>query len=353
MSKPRVIVVDDSAVMRKLLEMGIEQSGACEVVATAADPYEAWEKIKEHSPDAITLDVQMPRMNGIVFLERLMHQHPIPVVMVSSVTQEGCEATLRALELGAADFVTKPARGSETSTAALVDEVVAKLRRAVSQAPDPVPDGQSRSFRQARTVSASHLNLHPTGLVIGGNSGGVEALRRLVKELPRLCPPVLVSHYLPSPMQKVMIAQLQRQCSVDVREAKAGDEVCKGTVYFAPAEVHMVIKPKDVSRAVIELQSTERVNGCRPSVDVLFASCGKVWANRTMAVLLDGIGVDGRAGLRDLAGIGATAIFQCESLADTDTWASAGSSPSNPRSSGIQRMLLRDVSKVLAALTLS
>jgi two-component system chemotaxis response regulator CheB len=350
--KRRILIVDDSAVMRKLLETGIRHSGDLDVVATARDAYEAWDKIKEFSPDAITLDVHMPRMDGLVFLERLMRQHPMPVVMVSSITQDGCEATLRALELGALDFVTKPAQGANEAAGEMLHDVVCKLRRAIAvgvahQSNHVITAGAPVQ----RIVSGAQMNPRTVGLVLGGNSGGTEALRQLVRSLSKHCPPTVISHFLPAPMQRVMIAQLQRQCQAEVREARAGDEVKQGLVLIAPLDLHIAVNPSEKRQPVVSLTRGTPLNGCRPSVDLLFQSCAKVWGNQSTAILLDGIGADGRAGLRELTAAGATAIFQCEATGDAERCAWVGNSTGAKKDLPIRRMPLKDIRRLLSTLT--
>lgn len=352
-SMRRILVIDDSAVMRKLLETGIHHSGELEVVAAARDAYEAWDKIKEFSPDAITLDVNMPRMNGLEFLERLMRQHPIPVVMVSSITQEGCEATLRALELGALDFVTKPTQGTSESTSDMLHDVVSKLRRAIAVG---VP-GRANHLANAQAKRSSSLdkmaNPRATGLAVGGNSGGTEALRRLVRALPKNCPPTVVSHFLPAPMHRVMVAQLQRQCQAEVREARADDKLEQGLVLLAPSDLHLMVSQSGDLQRSVSLIRGAAVNGCRPSVDLLFQSCATAWGDRTVAILLDGIGVDGRAGLRDLAAAGATTIFQCESDRDLERCVFANDPATGTGYVPVRRMRLQDITHLLSTLTLT
>jgi len=340
-SKPRVVIVDDSAVMRKLLEAGLSQSGRFDVVGTARDPYEAWELIKTLAPDAITLDVQMPRMDGLVFLERLMHQRPLPVVMVSALTQNGCEATLRALELGAVDFVGKPPIGSVDGTAILLSEIVAKLQRAVSTQVNP------KLATEHGTGAAVGYARHARFIAIGGNSGGIDALRRILKALTASCSPVVVSHFLPNSMVQAMLIQMQRQSSAQIRLAQHGDELRSGTVLWAPFDKHLGLR-KTIQGYAVELMGGDAINGCRPSVDHLFRSCVMLEERQFLAVLLDGVGVDGQSGLKHVEAHGALAILQRERPSAHEVQRLAESAVREQDRQGIQRLSANDIAAYLA-----
>jgi two-component system, chemotaxis family, protein-glutamate methylesterase/glutaminase len=351
MNRRKVIVVDDSTVMRQMLESSINRSDDLKVVATAPDCYEAWALIKQFEPDLLTLDVQMPRMDGLVFLERLMHLHPLPVVMVSGLTHEGSAATLRAMELGAVDFVGKPERGTADSTGDFIDEIIDKLRRAATlqpqrrQAGRPDSATSSDSFQKIASLTRSPGSI----LAIGGNSGGIAALRKLLSCLPKESPPVLVTQFIPAVMVKVLLARLQQQCVLEISEASNGQIVTPGQVLVAPPDVHMSVRRRGEGQYQIILSDGDRINQCRPSTDVLFESCANTCGARSIGILLAGIGKDGQAGLALLNKIGARAIWQQEA-ANGKPLAHLGEPQTQPRPLGIQHLALKDIPRALEAI---
>jgi two-component system chemotaxis response regulator CheB len=297
----KVLVVDDSATMRALISSRLRQDPQIEVVGGAGDPLQAREMIKQLNPDVLTLDVEMPRMNGIEFLERLMRLRPMPVVMVSTLTQEGAETTLQALELGAFDCVGKPA---SSDLAHAFDDLAEKVKAAArsrvrAAAPRPQP--------QRRTGFRSNGRI----IAIGASTGGVEALITLLSAMPENCPPVVVTQHMPATFTKSFAARLDRLCAPHVSEAQDEQPLRPGQVLIAPGGArHMEVTGSSASS--VRLRETDLVNGHRPSVDVLFNSVAAACGARSVGVILTGMGKDGAKGLLAMRGAGARTFGQDE-----------------------------------------
>ncbi|HVY87745.1 MAG TPA: chemotaxis response regulator protein-glutamate methylesterase [Hyphomonadaceae bacterium] len=302
MKPVRVLVVDDSVTMRALLSSRLRRDPEIEVVGGAGDPMQAREMIKQLDPDVLTLDVEMPRMNGIEFLERLMRLRPMPVVMVSTLTQEGAETTLQALELGAFDCVGKPA-SAEMAQAFddLAEKVKAAARSRVRAAPaKPVPTARPANFRSNGKIIA-----------IGASTGGVEALITVLSGMPENCPPVVVTQHMPATFTKSFAARLDRMCAPQVSEAEDGEPLKPGHVLIAPGGArHMEIGGG--AQPFCRLRETELVNGHRPSVDVLFHSVAATVGARAAGLILTGMGKDGAKGLAAMRAAGARTFGQDE-----------------------------------------
>ncbi len=302
MKKIRVLVVDDSATMRGLIISTLSREQDIEVVGEAEDPLLAREAIKRLDPDVLTLDIEMPRMNGLDFLEKIMRLRPMPVVIVSTLTRRGADATIRALEIGAVDCIEKPRPGSEDTFA----ELAARLRiaskiqlgaRVASQAPQKI----------ALAVQGGDTPI----IGIGASTGGVEALMTILRSFPENCPPTVVVQHMPPLFTDSLAARLDRLCLPNVRIATSGAPLDVGTVYLAPGgNAHLSISGRQTR--VCQLREGPRVNGHCPSVDVLFQSLAKTSASNTVGVLLTGMGTDGASGLRDLKDCGARTIVQDE-----------------------------------------
>ncbi|AOB27070.1 MULTISPECIES: protein-glutamate methylesterase/protein-glutamine glutaminase [Bordetella] len=308
MKKIKVLCVDDSALVRGLMTEIINSHPDMEVVATAPDPLVARELIKKHNPDVLTLDVEMPRMDGLDFLEKLMRLRPMPVVMVSSLTERGGEITLRALELGAIDFVTKPKLGIRDG---LIEysEVIADKIRAASRARlrAPAPAGHAAPLR-LRSPFASSEKL----VIVGASTGGTEAIREVLQPLPADSPAILVTQHMPAGFTRSFAQRLDALCAVTVREASDGERVLPGHVYLAPGgETHMRLG-RSGANYVIELLASEPVNRHRPSVDVLFHSAAQAAGGNAIGVILTGMGKDGAAGLLAMKRAGARTMAQDE-----------------------------------------
>jgi two-component system chemotaxis response regulator CheB len=313
----RVLVVDDSAFMRRQLSRIIGVAPDIEVVGTAGDAREALDMLLALQPDVLTLDVQMPGMNGLEFLERLMQRHPVPVVMVSAFTQEGSETTLKALELGAVDFIAKPRAESLQRLNEYGQELAEKIRAARSarlRVCAPLKRAASRAAPTPAPLKAQPYPAGPAGgkvIFIGASTGGTEAIKKVLLGMPANCPPILIVQHMPETFSAVFAANLDRVCQPRVREAQGGETVEEGTVYITRGNYHMQVK-KEGERLLIELAQTPPVNGHRPSVDVLFASAAAVMGRQAVGVILTGMGKDGAQGLLSMRRAGARTFGQDE-----------------------------------------
>ncbi len=312
MKRIRVLVVDDSALVRELLTAGLAKDPELEVVGSAANPFIARDKIIELRPDVLTLDVEMPRMDGVDFLRRLMPQYPIPVIMVSALTQRGAQITLEALEAGAIDFVTKPstdvARGlnqmladlrQKVKMAAQVDLSAWKRRAVKREKPGPV------LVRTALSESTDKV------IAIGASTGGTEAILRVISSFPANMPGIVIVQHMPPGFTKHFSDNLNEICEMDVQEAQTGDRVMPGRVLIAPGGKHMTVR-RSGGIYLVDCQEGENVNGHCPSVDVLFHSVARYVAGNAVGVILTGMGGDGAEGLLAMHQAGAKTIAQDE-----------------------------------------
>jgi two-component system, chemotaxis family, protein-glutamate methylesterase/glutaminase len=312
-SRIRVLVVDDSALMRKLLSDVLSSDPALEVVGTATDAMQGWQKIQELHPDVLTLDVEMPGMDGLTFLEKLMRARPTPVVMISTLTERGAQTTLRALELGAVDFVTRPKIDVSKGTVELAEEITAKVKAAArarvrpAASPPPAMPAQPRVKPRSAAAGDGATSL----IAIGASTGGTEALRVVLGALPAQTPGIVVVQHMPPGYTAAFADRLDELCHVHVVEAQNGERIQPGQAYIAPGDRHM-----RVGRAgpgfIINLTDDPRRNHHRPSVDVLFESIGRAGARRVVGAILTGMGNDGARGLLDLRLAGAGTIAQDE-----------------------------------------
>jgi two-component system chemotaxis response regulator CheB len=316
MKRISVLVVDDSALIRDLMSKIIDAQEDMYVVGVAVDPFEAREKIKQLDPDVVTLDVELPRMNGLEFLERLMRLRPTPVVMVSSLTGAGAATTLRALELGAVDFVLKPnadvADGLVEMAADLTDKIRAAAAAVVKRYVDPV----AKARRAPPPPSPAQSPARPTRcddtiLVIGASTGGTEALKDLLERVPRTAPPILVTQHMPPGFTRSFAERLDRLCEIDVCEATAGMRLLSGNAYIAPGSAHLLVARRG-SVGYTALDDGPTVNRHRPAVDVLFRSAAQTYGKRVIGVILTGMGRDGTAGMGELYAADAYTIAQDE-----------------------------------------
>jgi two-component system chemotaxis response regulator CheB len=305
MSKIRVLCVDDSALMRQLMTEIINGFPDMEVVATAPDPLVARELIKKLNPEVLTLDVEMPRMDGLDFLEKLMRLRPMPVVMVSSLTGHGSEITLRALELGAVDFVTKPQSGLRDGMLAYSESIAEKIR-AASRARLP-----TRSTVQTPHILHVPLLSSEKLIAIGASTGGTEAIRHVLEPLPATSPALLITQHMPPGFTRSFAERLNKLCQITVKEAEDGERVLPGHAYIAPGARHMELT-RSGANYQIKLHDGEPVNRHRPSVDVLFHSVAQFAGRNAVGVILTGMGNDGAAGLLAMRNAGAYTMAQDE-----------------------------------------
>lgn len=321
--KIRVLIVDDSASVRQALGQVLTADGDIEVVAAAADPFMAAKKIQEEVPDVITLDVEMPKMDGITFLRKLMSQHPIPVVMCSSLTEAGSETLMQALEAGAVEVILKPkiaAADFLAESGARIRETVRAAAQARLGAARRRPVGSS-TLGTAAKLTADAVLPPPTGkamakttemvVCIGASTGGTEALRELLEALPSNTPGIVIVQHMPEKFTAAFAKRLNGLCEVEVKEAVHGDPVLRGHVLIAPGDKHMMLE-RQGARYVVAVKDGPLVSRHRPSVDVLFRSAARSAGSNAMGVIMTGMGDDGARGMLEMHEAGAFNVAQDE-----------------------------------------
>ncbi|MFS2003531.1 chemotaxis response regulator protein-glutamate methylesterase [Duganella sp. CT11-25] len=310
--KIKVLIVDDSALIRSVMSEIINSQPDMEVVAAAPDPLVARELIKQHNPDVLTLDVEMPKMDGLDFLEKLMRLRPMPVVMVSSLTERGSEITMRALELGAVDFVTKPKisiqAGMREYTELITDKIRAasKARVRARTLPQPGADGHA-PLPQLRNPLTSSEKL----IIIGASTGGTEAIREFLMQMPSDCPGILITQHMPEGFTTSFAKRLNSLCKISVQEAQGNERVLPGHAYIAPGHSHLYLT-RSGANYMTRIDQAEPVNRHRPSVDVLFRSAAQCAGKNAVGVILTGMGKDGAAGMLEMKNAGAYNFAQDE-----------------------------------------
>ncbi len=330
--KVRVLIVDDSALVRDILAQGLAADPNIEVVGTAPDPFVARDKIVELRPDVLTLDVEMPRMDGVEFLRRLMPQYPIPVVMVSSLTQRGKEITMQALEAGAVDFVAKPTSNVAQGLQSMMFELRTKVKIASTANVAHWKNKREELFTTMRGAATPNAGASSSGaapaspfasrsralsestdkvIAIGASTGGTEALRKVLRHLPATMPGIVITQHMPAGFTKTFADRLNEECEMHVKEAQNGDRVMNGKVLVAPGDMHMKII-RSGGRYEITLSQEDKVNGHRPSVDVMMKSVAENVGANAVGVILTGMGNDGAAGLKAMRDAGAETFAQDE-----------------------------------------
>lgn len=309
MKKVRVLVVDDSSTMRGLIATALSRDPDIEVVGQAEDPLKARQAIKALNPDVVTLDVEMPNMSGLEFLEKIMRLRPMPVIMVSTLTSRGAEETVRALEIGAVDCIEKPRPGNDHN----FEELPFKVKIAASARVRPLTteDDKQRSAADAR---AAHAHYTPDGrvLAIGASTGGVEALIELLSHFPENCPPTVIAQHMPASFTKSFAHRLDRVCPAKVQEASTGSKLTPGHIFLAPGgTLHLEVS--GAGDLHCRLRPGDRVNGHCPSVDVLFESVARACGAHAVGLILTGMGRDGASGLLSMRKAGARTFGQNES----------------------------------------
>jgi two-component system chemotaxis response regulator CheB len=306
----RVLVIDDSALVRRAITEALSRDPEIEVVGSACDPYVAREKIEQFAPDVLTLDLEMPRMDGLTFLRILMKHHPLPVVVVSSLAQHGSQAAMDAVEAGAVDVLAKP--DGTMSIGSLADRLAYHVKAAAAAGV-----GRRRAVEPALTAAAS---LPSTAgpldsrqiIVIGGSTGGVEALRTLLPRFPQGLPPIAVVQHISAYFSRVVAERLDALCGLEVREATDGGVLRSGSCVIAPGDFHLALEfSGGVYRT--KLLKTPPIHHCRPAVDVLFRSAAEAAGSHAVAALLTGMGSDGAAGMQAIRRAGGTTIAEHES----------------------------------------
>lgn len=308
----KVLVVDDSAVMRQLLGEILDRDPELEVVGTAPDPIVAWEKIARLAPDVLTLDVEMPRMDGLTFLERVMRDRPMPVVMISSLTDRGAQTTLRALELGAVDFVSKPKIDVASGTLEQRDEIIEKVKTAArarlrkSKVRTPPAAGRP-------AVSAGKPLLQTTHKIvcIGASTGGTEALMDVLTAFPPDAPGMVIVQHMPAGFTRSFAQRLDGACQIRVKEAEDGDRILQGHALLAPGGMHMAVR-RAGANFLVRVARGQPVNRHCPSVDVLFQSAAAHVGSNAVGAILTGMGNDGAKGMLAMKQAGAQNIAQNE-----------------------------------------
>ena len=304
----RVVVVDDSALIRRVMTEIINRYDDMEVVGAASNPLIAREMIKETNPDVITLDIEMPQMDGLDFLDRLMRLRPTPVIMVSSLTVEGSDAALRALELGAIDCVAKPSQDLRGGMLEYADTIAEKIRIAarahVRRLAQPAVTGARLLLKNPQVAQQKFL-------IVGASTGGTEAIYEFLKPLPELCPPVLIAQHMPEQFTTLFANRLDKHCTVRVKEAVDGELIQPGQVYIAPGHSHLLLERRGPNYYTA-LSDGPRVNRHRPSVDVLFESAAEAAGPKCVGVILTGMGRDGAEGMLKMRRAGAYNLAQDE-----------------------------------------
>lgn len=314
MKRCRVLVVDDSAVVRQLLTELLAQDPGIEVVGSAADPLLARDKIKRLNPDVLTLDVEMPRMDGLAFLENLMRLRPMPVVMVSSLTERGADITLQAMALGAVDFVSKPKAGLAQGLSEYADEIRAKVKAAASarvRPPAPAAQPVLRLDTRANAPVATRFRTTDRLIAIGASAGGTEALRVVLERMPADAPAIVLTQHIPGSFSRPFAERLDRHSPMLVREARDGEMILPGHAYLPPGDHHLRVI-RDGARWRCKLDPGPPVNRHRPAVDVLFRSVAQSAGANAVAAILTGMGDDGARGLLELRQAGAATLVQDE-----------------------------------------
>ncbi|HZW11860.1 MAG TPA: chemotaxis response regulator protein-glutamate methylesterase [Noviherbaspirillum sp.] len=312
--KTKVLIVDDSALIRSVMSEIIRQQPDMEVVGVAPDPIVARELIKQTNPDVLTLDVEMPRMDGLDFLEKLMRLRPMPVVMVSSLTERGSEITLRALELGAVDFVTKPKISIQSGMLEYAELITEKIRAAakarIRPRTIPHPDA-AKTTAEGLPMIRNPLTSSEKLIIIGASTGGTEAIKDFLVQMPSDCPGILITQHMPEGFTRSFAKRLDSLCKITVKEAEGGERVLPGHAFIAPGHSHLLLA-RSGANYVTQLDQGPPVNRHRPSVDVLFESAARCAGKNAVGVILTGMGKDGAAGMLAMKNAGAYNFAQDE-----------------------------------------
>jgi two-component system chemotaxis response regulator CheB len=315
--KIKVLIVDDSAVVRQALTSVLSSDPGIEVMATAADPFIAAKRLSEDIPDVITLDIEMPRMDGLTFLQKIMSQHPIPVVIVSSLAEKGSETALRALECGAVDIIQKPKIGTkqflEESRIIICDAVKAAAAARVKKisAPHKIEPKLTADAVISKSTSKAMIQTTENVVVIGASTGGTEALKTVLERMPLDSPGIVIVQHMPEGFTKAFANRLDGICRISVKEAANNDTVIRGRALIAPGNRHILLK-RSGARYYVEIKDGPLVSRHRPSVDVLFRSAAQYAGKNAVGVIMTGMGDDGAHGMLEMKQAGAFTIAQDE-----------------------------------------
>jgi two-component system chemotaxis response regulator CheB len=318
MSEPRirVLIVDDSALVRQTLRQILSTDPLIEVIATASDPFVAAERIGEQTPDVITLNIEMPRMDGLTFLRKIMSQHPIPVVICSSLAEEGAQSTLQALEYGAVEIIAKPRLGSKQfleESRVMLCQAVRAAAAARLRPPSPRHVVEPKLTADVILSRSTNAMLETTEkvVVIGASTGGTEALRSLLEVLPADAPGIVIVQHMPEMFTRAFADRLNGLCRISVKEAERNDTVLRGRALIAPGNHHVLLK-RSGARYYVDIKDGPLVSRHRPSVDVLFRSAARYAGPNAVAVIMTGMGDDGASGMLEMKQAGAVTIAQDE-----------------------------------------
>ncbi len=319
MQKIKVLIVDDSALIRKVLVEILSSDPLIDVVGAAIDPVDAREKIKQLNPDVLTLDIEMPKMDGITFLSNIMRLRPMPVIMISSLTEQGAEVTLQALEIGAVDFISKPkldvTHGMMDYAEIIIEKVKvasqARVRVRKLSSDITVPDRHNADAIIAKKFNSKHFSSTEKIIAIGASTGGTEAIKEVLIQLPADSPGVVVTQHIPANFSGPFAERMNRCCAMIVCEASDGQQILPGHVYIAPGSHHLLVD-RSGARYVCHLNDGPAVNRHRPAVDVLFRSVAINAGKNAVGIILTGMGKDGAQGLKEMQESGASTIAQDE-----------------------------------------
>lgn len=319
--KIKVLVVDDSAVARQTLSEIINSDQELQVIDVAADPFFAVEKMRKQAPDVLTLDIEMPRMDGLTFLRQLMSQHPLPVVVISSLTEEGSQTAIKALQYGAAEIITKPKLVTRQfyieSSIRIIDAVKAAAKVSTSKLKEfkdkNTPISSKYTSEQLFSLKKINSNLETTDKVVlmGVSTGGPQTLTEILKELNYDCPPIAIVQHMPEMFTKSFANRLNEICKITIKEAESYDKMLYGQALIAPGNKHILLK-RSGAKYYVEVVDGPLVNRHRPSVDVLFRSAARYATNNAIGIILTGMGADGAKGLLEMKEAGAITIAQEE-----------------------------------------
>jgi len=320
MKKIRVLIIDDSAIVRQTLEEILSSDPKIEVMGTASDPFVAAKQMEDEVPDVITLDVEMPRMDGITFLQKIMNQHPIPVVMCSSLTGEGSETAFKALEYGAVEIIFKPRIGTKqflneskivvcdtikAASAANLDRMKQSRAKPVKVSPKLTADAMISKSTRAMTQTTEKV------VVVGASTGGIEALRVFLEAFPEDAPAIVIVQHMPENFTASFAKRLDECCRMNVKEAANNDSVIPGRVLIAPGNQHTLFK-RSGARYFVEVKGGPLISRHRPSVDILFRSASRYGGKNVVGVIMTGMGDDGAKGMKEMKDVGAYNIAQDE-----------------------------------------
>lgn len=330
MSKIKVLIIDDSALVRQVMTEILNADSAIEVIGTAQDPLDAREKIKKLKPDVLTLDVEMPKMDGITFLSNLMRLHPLPVVMVSTLTEKGADITFEALELGAIDFVSKPKVDvvdglndyaaeicEKVKTASIVnvtkisDRMARKVKASPLAEPEIAPKLSADAVLEKRNAPKTKLKTTDKIIALGASTGGTEAIKEVLLTMPASSPGIVISQHIPEAFSKPFAERMDKNSAMTVYEAVDGQQILPGHVYIAPGNRHLIVE-RSGARYICRLNDGPAVNRHKPSVDVMFRSVAQNVGPNAIGVILTGMGADGAKGLKEMQENGAATLVQDE-----------------------------------------